>query len=129
MNSRGIRLGALAAATATTLVVAAPSSGKSGDGRVERAGSCGGASNWKLKAKPDNGRLETEFEVDQNRNGVAWAVTIKRNGRTAFHGGRTTTAPSGSFSVSRRLANGAGKDRITAVAKRAGETCSASLTI
>jgi hypothetical protein len=128
MNTLNIRIGVLAA-TATMLVAAAPSSAKGGDGLVSRAGSCSGASNWKLKAKPDAGRLETEFEVDQNRNGVKWSVKIKRNGATAFSGTRTTKAPSGSFSVDRRLGNGAGKDRITAVAKRAGETCTASLTI
>jgi hypothetical protein len=123
-----MKIGTLAAA-ATLLVTAAPSMGKGGDRGVIKTGSCSGASNWKLKAKPDDGRLETEFEVDQNRNGVRWNVTIKRNGRTAFSGSRTTSAPSGSFSVERRLGNSAGADRITAVAKRAGETCSASLSI
>ena len=34
------------------------------------AGKCTGNSTSKLKVKPDNGGLETEFEVDQNRNGV-----------------------------------------------------------
>ena len=34
------------------------------------AGSCSGGSTAKLKVKHDDGRLETEFEVDQNRNGV-----------------------------------------------------------
>ena len=41
---------------------------------------CTDGSTAKLKVKPDNGRLETEFEVDQNRNGVTWKVTITRNG-------------------------------------------------
>jgi hypothetical protein len=121
----------LAATAAAALALAVPGAGmaKDGDGRVLRNGDCSGASNWKLKAKPDDGRLETEFEVDQNRNGVRWNVVIRRNGRVAFRGARTTKAPSGSFSVERRLADGAGKDRITAVATRDGETCRASLTI
>jgi hypothetical protein len=128
MNHRGIQLGSLAAA-ATLLVTAAPSMGKGGDNRVQRSGSCSGTSTWKLKAKPDNGRLETEFEVDQNRTGVVWHVTIRRNGRTGFSGSRTTSAPSGSLSVARRLGNSPGSDKITALARRAGETCSGSLTI
>lgn len=128
MKTTRIHIGTIAAIAAIAAVPAA-SSAKSGDGRVQRAGSCSANSNWKLKAKPDDGRLETEFEVDQNRNGVTWDVTIKRNGRTAFTGTRTTRAPSGSFELTRRLGNAAGKDRITAVAKRAGETCTASLTI
>jgi osmotically-inducible protein OsmY len=128
MKTTRIHMASIAAVAALAAVPAAGSA-KSGDGRVQRAGSCSGNSNWKLKAKPDDSRLETEFEVDQNRNGVTWNVTIKRNGRTAFTGTRTTRAPSGSFSVTRRLGNAAGKDRITAVAERGGETCSASLTI
>jgi hypothetical protein len=93
-------------------------------------GSCTGNSSAKLKVKPDNGRLETEFEVDQNRNGVDWAVRIRRNGKLAVKTTATTKAPSGSFSVERRLRNGRGKDRITAKATSpSGEVCTARLTI
>jgi hypothetical protein len=93
-------------------------------------GSCTGNATSRLKVKPDNGRLETEFQVDQNRNGVRWSVTIKRNGRTAVKTSARTKAPSGSFSVERRLANGSGRDRISARAKNSsGQICTASLTI
>jgi hypothetical protein len=101
---------------------------KSPDKRV--AGSCTGSSSAKLKAKPDNGRLETEFEVDQNRNGVAWSVQLRRNGKLVVSTQATTKAPSGSFSVQRRLANPAGSDRITARATSpSGEVCTASLAM
>ncbi|MEK6229388.1 MAG: hypothetical protein AABM31_08715 [Actinomycetota bacterium] len=94
------------------------------------AGSCTGRSSAKLKVKPDDGRLETEFEVDQNRNGVKWAVRLRRNGKLAAKTTATTKAPSGSFSIERRLTNGAGKDRITARATSpSGEVCTAGLTI
>ena len=93
-------------------------------------GKCSGNSSAKLKVKPDNGRLETEFEVDQNRNGVTWKVTIRRNGALAVKRSATTRAPSGSFSVERRLANGRGTDRISARATSpSGEVCTASLSI
>jgi hypothetical protein len=111
------------------LASASPSLGRDGDGRVIRTGDCSRASDWKLKAKPDDGRLEVELEVDQNRNGVAWDVTIKRNGRAVASGTRRTRAPSGSFSFERRIGDPAGEDRISAVATRDGETCRASLTI
>jgi hypothetical protein len=112
------------------LVSAAPSLGKGGnDGRVIRSGDCSGASNWKLKAKPDDGKLEVEFEVDQNRNGVEWAVKLKRNGKTVVSTTKRTAAPSGSFSLERRIANPAGTDKISAVATRDGETCRGSLSI
>jgi hypothetical protein len=111
------------------LISAAPSPGKGGDGRVIRSGDCSGASNWKLKAKPDDGRLEVEFEVDQNRNNVEWAVKLKRNGTTVVSTKRRTAAPSGSFSLERRIANPAGTDKISATATRDGETCRGSLSI
>jgi len=38
------------------------------------AGKCSAASHWKMKAKPDNGRME--LEIDSNRNGQRWAVRI-----------------------------------------------------
>jgi hypothetical protein len=104
---------------------------KGGDANAKRVtGRCTGGATAKLKAKPDDGRLETEFEVDQNRNGVTWTVTIRRNGARAVSTKATTKAPSGSFSVERRLANGSGADRISARATSpSGQVCTASLTI
>jgi hypothetical protein len=94
------------------------------------AGSCTAGSTAKLKVKPRNGRLETEFEVDQNRNGVNWNVHIRRNGKLVVNTTATTKAPSGSFSVERRIRNPAGHDRITAKATNAaGEVCRATVTI
>jgi hypothetical protein len=101
-----------------------------GDRGKTVSGSCSKSATSKLKVKPDNGRLETEFEVDQNRNGVRWHVTIRRNGKVAVKTSAKTKAPSGSFSLSRQLANGAGKDRISARATSpSGEVCTASLSI
>lgn len=121
----------IAAGAVTAMALALPGVGAAndGDGRVIRTGDCSGASEWKLKAKPDDGRLQTEFEVDRNRNGVSWRVVLRRNGDVVFRGTRTTQPPSGSFEVNRRLRDGAGTDRITAVARRDGEVCRASLTI
>jgi len=99
--------------------------------RAERrvAGSCTGRSTAKLKVKSRDGRLEAEFEVDQNRNGVTWDVVMSRNGTAAVTTTATTRAPSGSFSVERRLSDGAGSDAIRARATSpTGEVCTASLT-
>lgn len=65
-----------------------------GDDRGEKrvSGRCTGGSTAKLKVKPDDGRIEAEFEVDQNRNGVTWNVTIRRNGRVAVSTRATTRA-------------------------------------
>ena len=97
---------------------------------VRVAGECTGDSTAKLKVKRDRGRLKTEFEVDQNVNGVAWDFELRRNGTLAVHTTRTTRAPSGSFSIERRLTNGAGPDTISAKATSpSGEVCTASATL
>jgi hypothetical protein len=99
--------------------------------RQKRAtGTCTGRATAKIKANNDDGRNETEFEVDQNRNGVTWKVTIRRNGTRVVSTKATTKAPSGSFSVERRIANPAGTDRITARAvSPSGQVCTARVTI
>src|SRR3954454_7963179 len=79
---------------------------------VIRTGNCSLSSDWKLKVSPDDGRLEVEFEVDQNRSGQVWNVVLKHNGNTFWSGQRTTAAPSGSFSVTKRTSNAAGTDTI-----------------
>src|SRR4029453_5348406 len=75
---------------------ASTASAKGGDRAVRVTGTCSAASTAKLKAKLDDGRIEAEAEVDQNRVGRRWRVTIIQNGRTFFPGVRTTPAPSGS---------------------------------
>jgi len=110
------------------LAVAPAVAAKGGD--VIRAGSCSAASDWKLKVGNEDGRLQVEFEVDQNRNGQTWNVALRRNGAAFWSGQRTTQAPSGSFEVRRLTANGAGSDTIVgrAVNSSTGEVCRGSLT-
>jgi hypothetical protein len=109
---------------ATGMLATAPAIAAKGSA-VVHTGSCSASSDWKLKVSPDDGRLEVEFEVDQNRNGQTWNVVLKHNGTTFFSGQRTTTAPSGSFSVTKRTANAAGTDTIVGRASnpKTGEVC------
>ena len=109
---------------ATTLV-AAPMATSAKDGDVIRRGDCTARSDWKLKLSPENGRIEVEFEVDQNRNGQKWNIKMKRNGNVIWRGARTTRPPSGSFEVRRVTPNGAGAERIVVRARNAstGEVC------
>lgn len=97
--------------------------------RTIKRGSCSAATDWKLKAKPRDGRMEVEFEVDSNRNGQRWTYTLRHDGVVKVSGTRTTRAPSGSFSVERRLPNAPGVHtfRATATNVSTGETCRASL--
>ena len=114
-----VSLLAVSALGATSGTVAAKSTA------IVPSGSCSGATDWKLKISPDNGRIQVEFEVDQNRNNRLWKVVMAQNGKVVLRTSRYTRAPSGSFEVRRVLANRAGKDRIVARATnvRTGEVC------
>jgi hypothetical protein len=120
-NGRRIAL-AVVLPLALAAVPAAP--GKDGD--VRRAGRCTAASTAKIKLSEENGRIEIEFEVDQNRVGVRWNVVLRRNGVVIRRTSRVTRAPSGSFELRSLATNRAGADRIAATATRAGERCTAS---
>jgi hypothetical protein len=123
MNGRAIA--GLCAGVAAVALAAVPAAvAKDGDVRV--AGTCTAASTSKLKLSEEDGRIEVEFEVDQNRNGVSWAVAIRRNGTIARRLVRVTRGPSGSFEARVVVPDGAGADRIAAVGKRRGETCRAA---
>ncbi len=100
------------------------------DGDVIARGQCSGSSTWKLKLSPENGRIEVEFEVDQNRNGQLWRVALKHDGVRVWRGKRYTSAPSGSLEVRRVLSNHAGADRIVGRAKNlgTGEICRGTAT-
>ena len=121
----------LTALTAAVALVAAVPAAAGGDDDVIRRGSCSGASDWKLKLGLDDGKIETQFEVDQNRNGQRWRVVLKRDGNRFFRGVRTTQAPSGSFEVKRKTKNPAGPNRIKARAVNlsSGEICKGAATI
>ena len=95
-------------------------------GGVRVQGVCSQQSTSKLKLSRDNRGIEIEFQVDQNRNGVPWKVTLRRNGQRVAALTATTRAPSGSFEIRRVISGRLGTDRITAIATRAGETCRAS---
>ena len=98
---------------------------------VRAAGTCTRSSRAKLKLKPDDGRVEVEFEVDENRNGSVWGVTLKRNGTRVLSRSAVTRGPSGSFDVHARIAPGSPRTTVTAVARRAstGEVCRATATL
>lgn len=102
-----------------------------GGNEVRRSGNCEGSSDWKLKIGPDDGRLEVEFEVDQNLNGDTWRITMKHDGVRFFRGRRTTVGPSGSFEVRRLIGNNPGTDRVVARARNLStdEVCRGSASI
>ena len=133
----GIRRRLVLAASITALTLgalAAPGATLAKHGNssaIIRTGSCSGASDWKLKVKPDNGSIEVEFEVDQNKDGKTWDVKLKQDGTPFWTGARTTHAPSGSFSVSKLTSNKAGVHQFAgrAVNRNTGEVCRGTASI
>jgi hypothetical protein len=90
-------------------------------------GTCTQQSTSKLKLVREDRGIEVEFQVDQNRNGVPWKVTLRRNGTRVARLGATTHAPSGSFEIRRVVKSRPGGNRIVAVARRAStEACTAA---
>ena len=92
---------------------------------VRRQGACSGTADWKLKVKPDDGRLEVDGEVDAHHNGQVWTWRVLHDGYVSYRGTRTTRAPSGSFTVTRRVVDMAGADTIGFRAENnaTGQTC------
>jgi hypothetical protein len=123
-----IRTGALALTGAAVLGLATPALAKDGD--VIRRGGCSNSSDWKLKASPENNRIEVEGEVDSNVNGQNWRWKMLHNGNVSARGHATTQGPSGSFDVRRLMVDLNGEDRIGWRAKNpnTGEVCKGNLT-
>lgn len=122
--------GLIVAMSLGVALLLAPAAGAK-DGDIRVAGVCSTPATSKLKLSEEDGGIEVEFEVDQNRNGKRWRVVLRRDGNRFFRGVRTTHAPSGSFEVDRRTQNPAGADRIKARAVNlsSGEVCKGAATI
>jgi hypothetical protein len=105
------------------------SGGRAGGAEVRNHGSCTGATSWKIKAKPDDGRIEVEAEIDSNVSGQQWHWVLKHNGSISARGTSQTHGASGSFSVERRTVNAAGTDRLRFRATHNGETCVARVRL
>jgi hypothetical protein len=119
-----VGIGLVAAICAVAMALVAAPAGIAKDGDIIRRGNCTGSTDWKLKLSEENGRIEVEFEVDQNRNGVSWNVRLFQNGSQIARGTRVTRGPSGSFEFRKVAPNTAGTDSFRARATRAsGEVC------
>ncbi len=121
------RVGAVALSGAVLVGFAAPA--LAADGDVIRRGGCSGNSDWKLKAGPQDNRIEVEGEVDSNVNDQNWKWKMLHNGKVSARGTATTSGPSGSFDVRRLMVDLSGTDRIgwRATNPSTGEVCKGSL--
>jgi len=132
MNTKNLPVKVTLLATTALLAVptvAGPAQAKGSDAVTNSAACASGT--IKVKAKIDDGKIEAEGQVDTNRVGQTWNWRIVRNSTVAAKGSKVTAAPSGSFSVNRRIANPAGQDTIKfrAVRPATGKVCSVSVKI
>lgn len=125
VRTRLRRPGLAAALPALLLLGPLSSPAVAGEGDVIVRGSCSGRADWKLKASPQDGRIEIEGEVDSNRNGQTWHWRIRHNGEVSAKGRAKTAGASGSFEVRRMLVDLRGEDVIGWRAKNraSGERC------
>jgi hypothetical protein len=116
---------------ATVMPVAGIGAAHAAGDDVRRQGSCSGSADWKIKAKPDDGRIEVEAEIDSNRTGQEWRWVLRHNSGVTARGTSTTTAPSGSFEVHRRTVDADGTDSFTfrAVHNATGQVCVAKVSL
>jgi hypothetical protein len=118
--------GVVAVVTALAVALAAAPAGVAKDGDVRVRGTCTKSSTSKLKLSEEDGRIEVEFEVDQNRNGVRWNVQLFQNGSRIARMTRVTRGPSGSFEARVLAPDTAAKDAFRARASSpSGEVCTA----
>jgi hypothetical protein len=125
---KAMGLGTVAALLVAAVALLAAPTATAKDGDIRRVGTCTKSSTSKIKLSEENGRIEVEFEVDQNRNGVRWNVKLSQNGSRIASLRKITRGPSGSFEARVVAGNRAGADRFVATATRSGETCTARAT-
>ena len=111
-------------------LTAVPAVASGGGDDVRTHGACSGTTDWKMKAKSDDGKVEVEAEIDSNKVGQTWSWKLKDNGTLVSAGTSQTKAPSGSFSVERKPADKAGTDSFVfrAVNPSSGEVCRATVS-
>lgn len=124
MKTSRYRLAVAAFATLAFVAAGIPAA-VANDDDVIVEGNCSRRSDYKLKASPEDGRIEIEGEVDSNRVGQTWRWKLWHNGSLTGKGMRRTSGSSGSFEVRRVIVDIAGTDWSTFKARnlRSGEIC------
>jgi hypothetical protein len=130
-TSKFVRMG-ITGLMVGTLFAAAPAAMAQGGGgaRAVKQGPCSASADWKLSVKPDNGRLQVEFEVEHAKPGSTWSVRMTDNGTQFFTGSRTANSQH-KFQVRKLTNNRAGADKVTAQATNdaSGQVCKGTVTL
>jgi hypothetical protein len=124
---------ALLVAALSLAALGSPAAARHGDedrDEVRVPGRCTGRIDAELKLKRDDGRIEVEFEIDQDRAGVVWRLALVHERRGVWRGRARSRRPSGSLEIRRLLADLRGSDTVVARAwGPRGLTCRATATL
>lgn len=98
------------------------------DGDVIKRSNCPNPGKSKLKASPENGRIEVEYEIDNAVPGQRWRIILKKGNRRIFKAIRTVNGAQ-EINVRKVTSNGPGSERIRAraVNLNTGERCNIAL--
>lgn len=98
------------------------------DGDIIRRGQCANGIKTKLKASPENGQIEVEYELDNAAPNSLWQITLRKNGTVILRTNQRTNS-FGDLEVRKVTPNGNGSDRIEASARRSGGGAACPLSL
>lgn len=110
------------------LAVASAPAASAKSPRVIETAQCGPVFT-KLKVSPEDGGMEVEYELDQNRTGKRWSLRMSLDGQQVASGSRVTAGRSGSFEWRVVTADPAGTNTWTVTARRGSTTCTLSASM
>lgn len=113
-------------AAITALASLSTAMAKTGD--VIKRANCPGSAKSKLKASPENGRIEVEYEIDNAVAGERWKIILKKGNRKIFKGVRTVNGAR-EIKVRKVTSNGAGTERISAKARNLNTGAQCGITL
>jgi hypothetical protein len=121
MHPTKLRAAVVALTLAATL--STPTLALAKDGATLREGDCRGAgpASWKIQVSQQDRRVAVEYEIDVNRRGQRWRVTLFQNNRRIMRAVRTTRGLSGSLEVRAVRPDRRGADHFRARAVRLGD--------
>ena len=107
---------------------AAAEEGAAKDSDIKR-GDCSGAATWKLRASPEDGRIDVDASVDSAGPGEEWKWRLLHNDSVTARNDATTKGPDGIFEIGRTVVDLKGGDELKFVARNVDtdEKCSGTL--
>lgn len=128
MPHRSVRT-LLAAVVASSVFGLAPVPAHADDDGSRAEGRCARSIDWRIEAKPDDGRIEVEVKLETGRPGQRWSWVLAHNGSLSDRGRARTSGSSGAFEIDSRAVDVSGLDTFRFRAIRKAVVCVARVTL